>query len=246
MARRIRRRFSLVEQLAAIAADALLDREERGGVAGTAQRADVGLSEILVLAFERVRKRRVLDQTLTASLRQVHGWIAFCIAAAVDRGERHVVEALRPPGAGVEDARQLGVVEKVQVDLDDVLDRDEVAALLAVPVPPRPDKGTHAPLRRILVEKMPGHRRHADLVPFVHAVHVEVAEPGDLRARFAQAPPDGLIEQEFRVAVDVERRLGLPFLAKLRDRKSTRLNSSHTVISYAVFCLKKKTKKSMS
>src|SRR5260221_1993014 len=26
----------------------------------------------------------------------------------------------------------------------------------------------------------------------------------------------------------------------LRDRKSTRLNSSHTVISYAVFCLKKK------
>src|SRR5947207_9500597 len=27
---------------------------------------------------------------------------------------------------------------------------------------------------------------------------------------------------------------------KHRDRKSTRLNSSHTVISYAVFCLKKK------
>src|SRR5688500_19814036 len=26
-----------------------------------------------------------------------------------------------------------------------------------------------------------------------------------------------------------------------RDRKSTRLNSSHLVISYAVFCLKKKT-----
>src|SRR5438034_3710174 len=31
------------------------------------------------------------------------------------------------------------------------------------------------------------------------------------------------------------RQLGRP-----RDRKSTRLNSSHTVISYAVFCLKKK------
>src|SRR5437588_6234650 len=27
---------------------------------------------------------------------------------------------------------------------------------------------------------------------------------------------------------------------KMVDRKSTRLNSSHTVISYAVFCLKKK------
>src|SRR5437588_7324085 len=30
--------------------------------------------------------------------------------------------------------------------------------------------------------------------------------------------------------------------AVLEDRKSTRLNSSHTVISYAVFCLKKKKK----
>src|SRR5215211_221602 len=29
------------------------------------------------------------------------------------------------------------------------------------------------------------------------------------------------------------------------NRKSTRLNSSHTVISYAVFCLKKKTKKTV-
>src|SRR5947207_15904622 len=32
-------------------------------------------------------------------------------------------------------------------------------------------------------------------------------------------------------------------VAEAEDRKSTRLNSSHTVISYAVFCLKKKKKK---
>src|SRR5436190_12768405 len=32
--------------------------------------------------------------------------------------------------------------------------------------------------------------------------------------------------------------------AAATDRKSTRLNSSHTVISYAVFCLKKKKKRS--
>src|SRR5207244_10513650 len=31
----------------------------------------------------------------------------------------------------------------------------------------------------------------------------------------------------------------------LLDRKSTRLNSSHQIISYAVFCLKKKKKKQM-
>src|SRR5256885_14003020 len=30
------------------------------------------------------------------------------------------------------------------------------------------------------------------------------------------------------------------FLGRIEDRKSTRLNSSHLVISYAVFCLKKK------
>src|SRR2546430_5963442 len=33
---------------------------------------------------------------------------------------------------------------------------------------------------------------------------------------------------------------------KLRDRKSTRLNSSHSQISYAVFCLKKKNRYSES
>src|SRR5256886_9085645 len=31
-----------------------------------------------------------------------------------------------------------------------------------------------------------------------------------------------------------------PVLLSLEDRKSTRLNSSHSQISYAVFCLKKK------
>src|SRR2546426_4204309 len=33
-----------------------------------------------------------------------------------------------------------------------------------------------------------------------------------------------------------------PAVISTRDRKSTRLNSSHLVISYAVFCLKKKKK----
>src|SRR5438034_11370568 len=35
---------------------------------------------------------------------------------------------------------------------------------------------------------------------------------------------------------------GRPDSGRGPDRKSTRLNSSHTVISYAVFCLKKKKK----
>src|SRR5476649_2070726 len=51
----------------------------------------------------------------------------------------------------------------------------------------------------------------------------------------------------FRSTRDIPRpRLGRDHQSKTRsaarDRKSTRLNSSHTVISYAVFCLKKKKK----
>src|SRR5436190_4479698 len=44
----------------------------------------------------------------------------------------------------------------------------------------------------------------------------------------------------------IKQELGIEAMAHLscvgEDRKSTRLNSSHTVISYAVFCLKKKNK----
>src|SRR5688572_32096026 len=45
---------------------------------------------------------------------------------------------------------------------------------------------------------------------------------------------------------DMSHPLGTDQLCRdlMRDRKSTRLNSSHSQISYAVFCLKKKKKKS--
>src|SRR2546430_10537266 len=41
--------------------------------------------------------------------------------------------------------------------------------------------------------------------------------------------------------VPVESTGNFPSCVRQRDRKSTRLNSSHSQISYAVFCLKKKT-----
>src|SRR5436190_9733499 len=46
----------------------------------------------------------------------------------------------------------------------------------------------------------------------------------------------GITRKKVNYVVDLDIRSFL-------DRKSTRLNSSHTVISYAVFCLKKKKKK---
>src|SRR2546427_8835025 len=50
------------------------------------------------------------------------------------------------------------------------------------------------------------------------------------------------IKTAFRVAIGgaAERNGVRPDLAVLGGRKSTRLNSSHSQISYAVFCLKKK------
>src|SRR5438552_9199621 len=63
----------------------------------------------------------------------------------------------------------------------------------------------------------------------------------DLRAASlrAQLAPNRLSEQYLVAAA------GRPTTSKTRvtvDRKSTRLNSSHQIISYAVFCLKKKIK----
>src|SRR2546426_8376566 len=58
-----------------------------------------------------------------------------------------------------------------------------------------------------------------------------------LTAYLAQA---GRSTQEVRAAVMAS---VVPPVTQGLDRKSTRLNSSHLVISYAVFCLKKKKKK---
>src|SRR5258708_24134229 len=45
---------------------------------------------------------------------------------------------------------------------------------------------------------------------------------------------------------DVGELAALQIAELLPDRKSTRLNSSHQIISYAVFCLKKKKKKNIT
>src|SRR3712207_8182900 len=53
--------------------------------------------------------------------------------------------------------------------------------------------------------------------------------------------PPGPAAHRIRTWADFAADLGLsPYVWTLPDRKSTRLNSSHANISYAVFCLKKK------
>src|SRR2546428_9154577 len=60
------------------------------------------------------------------------------------------------------------------------------------------------------------------------------AEEYEAEARFSGVP-NGFLRSDTHAA-----EIGNYFLARLEDRKSTRLNSSHDQISYAVFCLKKK------
>src|SRR5690625_1373556 len=56
--------------------------------------------------------------------------------------------------------------------------------------------------------------------------------------------PDDVDKQMLTADVDLlrDKYYDIPF-SQVRDRKSTRLNSSHVAISYAVFCLKKKKNK---
>src|SRR5438034_4551309 len=68
-----------------------------------------------------------------------------------------------------------------------------------------------------------------------HGGHIDLADLA--RGRVLDAQPRAVAELH-RLARQRERARN----DCLRDRKSTRLNSSHTVISYAVFCLKKKKK----
>src|SRR5256885_8801363 len=55
---------------------------------------------------------------------------------------------------------------------------------------------------------------------------------------YGVGPKMDILRSEF----DAIRRRNFELEFKYPDRKSTRLNSSHLVISYAVFCLKKKKK----
>src|SRR5256885_3371227 len=65
---------------------------------------------------------------------------------------------------------------------------------------------------------------------FRSSVHVIVA--GHIHDQVRELPAADLVHP----LVEEHKQMARP----KRDRKSTRLNSSHLVISYAVFCLKKK------
>src|SRR5690625_4418288 len=77
------------------------------------------------------------------------------------------------------------------------------------------------------------HERELAVIPGLATTDEEVA-----------ADPPPALEQvtDELGGLSVRGRRELDLLVEERDRKSTRLNSSHVAISYAVFCLKKKRK----
>src|SRR6185369_15378575 len=85
-----------------------------------------------------------------------------------------------------------------------------------------------------LVEEVEGDGGHAALVGFARAVDVEVAEPGDLRRALVEHAPHRLVEQELRVAVDVERPLVLARLledaARSVHRGRRRVDARHALL----------------
>src|SRR2546426_1387239 len=85
----------------------------------------------------------------------------------------------------------------------------------------RPPRSTLFPYTTLFRSRIAGPQLQRDLQGALGAIVVLCS-----RRRASE------VEQQFKI---VRRRH--------QDRKSTRLNSSHLVISYAVFCLKKKKKK---
>src|SRR5689334_23621058 len=86
------------------------------------------------------------------------------------------------------------------------------------------------------------------LFPYTTLFRSALLEDRPLRSlRRQRQEADG--DENCRLRRTVEgRRVRVLLLArrKAQDRKSTRLNSSHSSISYAVFCLKKKKKKKLN
>src|SRR2546422_1296581 len=80
--------------------------------------------------------------------------------------------------------------------------------------------------------------------PFVFVVKPDATVESRPVAPGTRLGAETIIEQGLRagerVVTDGQLRLVPGAKVEIRDRKSTRLNSSHGYISYAVFCLKKK------
>src|SRR5699024_12292589 len=112
---------------------------------------------------------------------------------------------------------------------------------------------SHSSLRYPLLSSSSFFFFYSPATPSFYSLSLHDALPifADIDVVGASRPPDihigqgfGLIESHRAVAEQFEHGQETRHLGDGIDRKSTRLNSSHVSISYAVFCLKKKTSRS--
>src|SRR3712207_7785986 len=95
----------------------------------------------------------------------------------------------------------------------------------------RPQKSTLFPSTTLFRPRRPGRR---------HVVRRTPAGGRAVARQLARAGAVGVHDEHLVVAVAVADERDAAPVRGPEDRKSTRLNSSHANISYAVFCLKKK------
>src|SRR5436309_7663247 len=94
----------------------------------------------------------------------------------------------------------------------------------------RPPRSTLFPYTTLFRSLKPLHERKVSADQII----------GRLRGKLAHVPGANLFLQSVQDLRIGGRASNAQFQYTLQDRKSTRLNSSHVKISYAVFCLKKK------
>ena len=164
----------------------------------------VGLREVLVFALEDFREVAEGD---------------FALAHGLDDGLSDFDVAVSVARAAVVDARRTVILPEPEVDFDDVLDVDEVAALLAVfyrhavDVAPAAEEMGLARLVNLVVELIEN-RSHLALVMFLRAVDVEVLEADNLAVSFGHDLTDVAVEGEFRESVWIQCILALVALAE--------------------------------
>src|SRR3989440_10390051 len=206
--------------------------------------------------LSQLQERRLIDR---GDLLQQIIQVALPVARLGDPGEGaregRVAPAVRHPGGMVQHAQaaqRLDEEQFAEVEVRELPITGEQLAPLALLLRGRPGKHhpqvLHAYPRGAVIQV---HEHRAVLVPqqipqVAVAMQADRAGAGGGGKRLAHALEQCAADRGIPLAQRLRQqrarehlRAGVP-AESLQDRKSTRLNSSHDQISYAVFCLKKK------
>src|SRR3989449_3063189 len=178
-----------------------------------------GAVDIAVQELDRILER---DDVLVLRLVDVvhHGRHGRALPRA--RHSRHENHPALGRGDAREDRRQLEGIERRYVERDHA-HHDHERGTLPQDVHAEPPDAGHAPGTVVIAQP-------------VDTRAVFVAGNQVLRDRLGLLRRQAMLREGYELPVDP----GPEHIPGLEDRKSTRLNSSHGYISYAVFCLKKK------